>query len=236
MNLPDSVFMEKIRNQPTKSRYLLILACSQRKRPDAGLLPALERYDGVNFRVIHKAEREGYLPENLDILILSAQYGVIEADTLIENYDLKMTKQRAKELQTEVSKSLDNFLTKTAYDEICVNLGKTYLIALSDSQEIKKLKKNSVCYRGDWSKNGTNETVVTTNFGGKEMKFEIFSKSKNELVRTHAVEELELSYFKGWQELNAQIPLIDPLNLVNRLRPVDKDLPELNLSDPNFLC
>jgi hypothetical protein len=68
------------------------------------------------------------------------------------------------------------------------------------------------------------------------MKFEIFSKSKNELVRTHAVEELELSYFKGWQELNAQIPLIDPLNLVNRLRPVDKDLPELNLSDPNFLC
>jgi hypothetical protein len=60
-------------------RYLLILGCSQRKRPDSGLLPAIERYDGVNFRILQKAKREEYLPENLDILILSAKYGLIEA-------------------------------------------------------------------------------------------------------------------------------------------------------------
>ena len=28
-----------------ESRYLLIISCSQRKRPDPKLLPALERYD-----------------------------------------------------------------------------------------------------------------------------------------------------------------------------------------------
>ncbi|MFN8458221.1 MAG: hypothetical protein U0401_26815 [Anaerolineae bacterium] len=32
-----------------KSKRLLILACSQRKRPDPGLLPAIERYDGGSF-------------------------------------------------------------------------------------------------------------------------------------------------------------------------------------------
>jgi hypothetical protein len=39
-----------------KPRYLLILACSQRKRPDPGLLPAIERYDGVNFRIFEKSD------------------------------------------------------------------------------------------------------------------------------------------------------------------------------------
>lgn len=33
------------------SKRLLILACSQRKRPDPGLLPAIERYDGPQFQV-----------------------------------------------------------------------------------------------------------------------------------------------------------------------------------------
>ncbi len=104
-------------------RYILLLAYSQWKRPASGLLPAIERYDGVNFRVLQKAKREGYLPENLDILILSAKYGLIEANTSIENYDLKMTKQQAKELQAEVSRNLDNYLADTNYHEIFVNLG-----------------------------------------------------------------------------------------------------------------
>ncbi len=88
-----------VKRKPSQPRYFLILACSQRKHPDSGLMPAIERYDGVNFRVLQKATREGYLSENLDMLILSAKYGLIEANTPIESYDLKMTKQRAQELQ-----------------------------------------------------------------------------------------------------------------------------------------
>src|SRR5262245_4306372 len=45
--------------------YLLIMACSQRKRSEPNLLPAIERYDGVHFRVLRKAQREGYWPANL---------------------------------------------------------------------------------------------------------------------------------------------------------------------------
>ena len=56
--------------------YLLILSCSQRKRKDPGFLPAIERYDGVNFRVIKKLGRQSRLLKNLDILIISAKYGI----------------------------------------------------------------------------------------------------------------------------------------------------------------
>ena len=115
-------------------RYLLIIGCSQRKRPDPGLLPAIERYDGVNFRVLRKARREGYWPENLDVLIVSAKYGLISADTLIENYDLKMTQARAFALQAEVSADLDSRLQKELYREVFVNLGKLYMITLALSR------------------------------------------------------------------------------------------------------
>jgi hypothetical protein len=37
---------------------MLILACSRRKRPDEGLLPAIERYDGPAFRVLRRFLRE----------------------------------------------------------------------------------------------------------------------------------------------------------------------------------
>lgn len=79
----------------SQSRYLLIISCSQRKRSDSGLLPAVEWYDGVNFRVIRKAQREGYWPKNLDLLILSAKHGLLKPDVLLEDYDLRMTRERA---------------------------------------------------------------------------------------------------------------------------------------------
>jgi cytoplasmic iron level regulating protein YaaA (DUF328/UPF0246 family) len=120
-------------------RYLLILACAQRKRPDTGLLPAIERYDGVNFRVLQKAKRAGYLSKNLDMLILSAKYGLIKANTPIEKYDLKMTIQRARELQTQVSRNLDAYLVNTEYQEIFVNLGKSYLTVIAISSKMPAL-------------------------------------------------------------------------------------------------
>ena len=79
-------------------RSLRIVACSQRKRRDSGLLPAIERYDGLYFRVLRKARREGYWPANLDVLIVSAKYGLLELHTAIENYDLRMTPEQAMRL------------------------------------------------------------------------------------------------------------------------------------------
>lgn len=111
-------------------RYLLIVACSQRKRRDLELLPAIERYDGVYFRVLRKARREGYWPAYLDVLIVSAKYGLLELHTLIEHYDLRMTLEQAMRLKPLVVSILTERVTSMTYAEVFLNVGKTYLVAL----------------------------------------------------------------------------------------------------------
>ncbi len=115
-------------------RKLLIVACSNRKKKDKSLLPAIERYDGVNYRVIKKLRREGRFPKNVDVMILSAQYGLIDAMMPIPYYDLRMDRARASELRDQVTARLDTALRARRYDEIFVNMGKVYLGAL-DSEE-----------------------------------------------------------------------------------------------------
>jgi len=115
---------------PTEPRYLLIIACSQRKRSNPGLLPAIERYDGVNFRVLRKARREGYWPKNLDVLILSAKYGLLGSETEIDAYDLRMSWGRAMELRPTLGLALAERVKAVPYTEIFVNLGKIYRLAL----------------------------------------------------------------------------------------------------------
>jgi len=113
-------------------KKLLIIACSNRKLRTKGLLPAIERYDGVTYRVIRKAMREGYFPSNVDIKILSAEFGLIDADTLIPYYDRRMDKARAEELKSPVHKLLQMHFAKHTYAEIYIDLGADYLPAIQD--------------------------------------------------------------------------------------------------------
>lgn len=122
-------------------RYLLIISCSQRKLTDPGLLPAIERYDGVNYRVLKKAMREGYWPRTLDVLILSAKHGLLRLDSPIEDYDVRMTRDQALALQSEASSALDACLAQADYREVFINLGKTYLMVLAQSKKIPCLKE-----------------------------------------------------------------------------------------------
>ena len=56
------------------SKRLLLLSCSQRKRPDPGLLPAIERYDGPQYQVLRTFIREYPAESQLsDTYILSAK-------------------------------------------------------------------------------------------------------------------------------------------------------------------
>src|SRR5581483_2856517 len=109
---------------------LLLIACSNRKTHTKGLIPAIERYDGVNFSVIHKLQREGKFPDNVHIKILSAKFGLIDAQTPIPYYNQRMDKHRAKTLHPQVMRELEK-LAHTPYEEIFVNMGKRYLEAMT---------------------------------------------------------------------------------------------------------
>jgi hypothetical protein len=123
------------------SRLLLILACSARKRHDVGMLPALARYDGVNYRVLRKAQRETTVPDTLDVLILSAEYGILDAQDQIPDYDRLMTPTHARELQPQVAHSLATRLATRRYDEAFVLGGKTYRIALETATSLHNIPR-----------------------------------------------------------------------------------------------
>lgn len=109
---------------------LLILACGATKRPDPGLLPAIERYDGPPYRTLRKALRELAQDRHPDILILSAAYGLIRADSPIPTYDRRMTADRARQLRPQVLATLATHLAVRSYAETLINLGADYMPAL----------------------------------------------------------------------------------------------------------
>ena len=118
-------------------KYLLILSCSKTKK-NIDRAPAIELYDGMYYRVLRKNFN---LKDNnnLDILILSGKYGLINSNDIIDYYDEVMTPKRAKELQNQVITKLKQELKNNNYDEIFITMGKTYELALGDEgKEILK--------------------------------------------------------------------------------------------------
>jgi hypothetical protein len=111
--------------------HLLLIACSQRKRLDPEPLPALERYDGNTYRVIRKLRREDRWPFLVDVVILSAEFGLIDADQPIPYYERRMDQARAAELRPTVLATLQERLDgNRQYASVYVELGQDYLPAI----------------------------------------------------------------------------------------------------------
>jgi hypothetical protein len=107
--------------------YLLILGCSERKRAVTGKLPALELYDGVNYRVLRTFLTERGWPPGLSVKILSAKYGLIDATDLIEKYDQRFVEPAARQINRKILKALARVGTPSC---VFINLGKDYLPAI----------------------------------------------------------------------------------------------------------
>ena len=123
-------------------KKLLIIGCSKRKREfqDA---PAIDVYDGPYYRMLRKAKLE-----SVDILILSAKYGLIDYRTKISPYQRKITPNIAEEIRDSVTTQLKNLLRENSYDEIVINLGKIYLTAF-DFRSLSQYGKTFKILSGD---------------------------------------------------------------------------------------
>lgn len=114
------------------SRRLLITACSATKRPEPGLMPAIERYYGSTFRTIRAVLRTLPIADHPHILILSARYGLIAADRLIPNYDQRMDATGATAITADVRSTLRTHLHRYGpYTETLLHLGAAYRPALA---------------------------------------------------------------------------------------------------------
>jgi len=95
-------------------------------------VPALDLYDGYFFRIIKKALRTGRFQSGIDIIIISAEHGVVEPEQKIGYYDRRMNTERANELNDEVVSAIASKVTTNEYDKVWVNLGKDYLPAVDE--------------------------------------------------------------------------------------------------------
>jgi hypothetical protein len=96
-------------------------------------MPAIERYDGPSFRTLRKwSIANPASTERIDVLILSAKMGLITADTLIVDYDQRMTSRQAAALMPTVSADLQRFVAAHGpYTTALMHLGQCYLLAIT---------------------------------------------------------------------------------------------------------
>lgn len=112
------------------TRSLLIIACSQRKVAGLAAEAAWDVYDGVVYRVLKKriGPRNNW-PASLDLLIVSAKYGVIRPDRRIQPYDQTMpTGCRP----GRWAGALRRLVAGEDYRFVHVNLGRAYQAAIGD--------------------------------------------------------------------------------------------------------
>lgn len=115
------------------STRLLLMSCSDRKRRDAGLLRAIERYNGPAFYVVRRYLRE-HESSGLLVYILSAEFGVISANEPIPHYDRPMTADRAIELCEEATETLNAIIRQAHCKELFVCASAMYKKAIAPSK------------------------------------------------------------------------------------------------------
>jgi len=105
---------------------LLLLSCSQRKKLNKGLLPAIDRYDGPAYHVLRRYLRQD-TSRSVDVRILSAKFGLIPADHSLPYYDCRLTKDQSEKLYPQVIRELATVLSSKSYTNLLICLGRDYL-------------------------------------------------------------------------------------------------------------
>lgn len=118
-----------------KQLRIVIISCSNRKREFSQAIPAIDVYDGPYYKTIRKLLREGKLPEDIKILIISAKYGLISIKDHIEFYDRRITKKIAEELKPKVLSKFQQEI-KSECEELVINLGIDYLPAVEGIESL----------------------------------------------------------------------------------------------------
>ena len=89
-------------------------------------LPAMKRYDGPLYQVLRKSIREGAILPGIRVAIVSAKFGLIEADSLIPFYDQRLNARRAATLGPKVQADLTRLLARHRFGCVRINLGRDY--------------------------------------------------------------------------------------------------------------
>jgi len=116
----------------TEKKLVIVSASSRRKREPSEPIPAIERYDGIYFRILRKYFKERKL-RNIDVLILSEKLGLMSSDRKI-SYNkphagkwgqLSLNKDAIENSKRENLEKLKRIANN--YSKIYVNIGHDYM-------------------------------------------------------------------------------------------------------------
>lgn len=139
----------------SSAHYLLIIPCSGSKCPDTGLMAAWSRYRGRVFQALRDLLGDFGVCSNIDVVIISAQYGFLRPDSPTENYDVRMIPMLAKIHRPEISKQLIELCSKHEYAESFILLEPQYLHAvdlsiLPHSIVEQEISERSIAHLKSW--------------------------------------------------------------------------------------
>lgn len=109
---------------------LLIISCSATKVNGQEQLPAILRYAGVTHCLLKALLLESMWPRNVDLLILSAKYGLTTPHQLIPYYDQRLKQDQINTVTDKVYSQLSQ-LDLSNYTECFINLSKVYIKPIS---------------------------------------------------------------------------------------------------------
>jgi hypothetical protein len=110
---------------------MVIAGCTRRKRVTAASMPAIELYEGgcvpaLRARIGCRADLAGR------VFFLSARHGLIRADTPLQTYDQRLTRERAAELHPGVSEAVERAVGDLApVEEMLLLVEPDYLVPLA---------------------------------------------------------------------------------------------------------
>lgn len=130
----DQVYRSRCKKMPhngdsNTTDRLLVLSCSRSKRDDAGLIPAIARYEGPAFRVARRF-LDKHPADAPEVMILSAEYGLIHGNKTLPDYSRRMTEHRSRELEEDVTAIMTDLVRTGRYQHLFVYGGQMYMDVL----------------------------------------------------------------------------------------------------------
>ncbi|MHA2272269.1 MAG: hypothetical protein ACXACI_10425 [Candidatus Hodarchaeales archaeon] len=112
--------------EPSRIRdSLLVVACSATKSSHEDMLAAILRYQGMAYIPLKMLLLEKSWPSNVDLWIVSAKYGLLQALQPIPHYDERLTEATLDERKRLIQKQLSN-VEVSRYNHCMLNVPKLY--------------------------------------------------------------------------------------------------------------
>jgi hypothetical protein len=133
--------------QSNIQRALLVVSCSATKSSQINI-PALLRYLGRTFLFIKHLILENSWPIHVDLIIVSAKFGLVKPKKPIPFYDQQITLENVSETERKIDDQIEN--QEFNYIECFLNLPKLYLNAIKSVEKalqrfggsVKKIVEN----------------------------------------------------------------------------------------------